>query len=200
MALVYGKVRAALGIRQGVVSGGGSLAPHLDDFYEAIGLPVINGWGLTVRNSDCRALYDVMHEVCSGQPCLVKFGDCVPLAAFPLPARPVVSCTLRRRRGSSAEPRCGAPLQETSPVLACRRNLPAGNVRGSVGLPVPGTSLRVVDPEALTPVQDGSQGLILARGPGVMQARDSARSRGRQVRPMSCLRMFSVLSALVSDC
>ena len=50
-ALVFGKVRAALGIRQGVVSGGGSLAPHLDDFYEAIGLPVINGWGLTVRVS-----------------------------------------------------------------------------------------------------------------------------------------------------
>ncbi len=48
VALVYGKVRAALGIRQAVVSGGGSLAPHLDDFYEAIGLPVINGWGLTV--------------------------------------------------------------------------------------------------------------------------------------------------------
>ena len=46
--LVYAKVRAALGIRQAVVSGGGSLAPHLDDFYEAIGLPVINGWGLTV--------------------------------------------------------------------------------------------------------------------------------------------------------
>jgi len=56
-------------------------------------------------------------------------------------------------------------------VLACRCNLPAGNVRGSVGLPVPGTSLRVVDPEALTPVEDGRQGLILARGPGVMQAR-----------------------------
>jgi len=56
-------------------------------------------------------------------------------------------------------------------VLACRRNLSAGNVRGSVGLPVPGTSLRVVDPEGLTPVEDGRQGLILARGPGVMQAR-----------------------------
>ena len=56
-------------------------------------------------------------------------------------------------------------------MLACRRNLPDGNVRGSLGLPIPGTSLRVVDPESLAPVEDGRQGLILARGPGVMQAR-----------------------------
>lgn len=67
--LVVAKVRAALGVKKCVVSGGGSLAPHLDDFFESIGLPVINGWGLT----------------------------------------------------------------ETSPVLACRRNFPGQNVRGSVG-------------------------------------------------------------------
>jgi long-chain acyl-CoA synthetase len=67
--LVAAKVRSALGIRGCVVSGGGSLATHLDDFYEAVGLPVLNGWGLS----------------------------------------------------------------ETSPVLACRRNLPGQNVRGSVG-------------------------------------------------------------------
>lgn len=53
-----------------VVSGGGSLATHLDLFYESIGLPVVNGWGLT----------------------------------------------------------------ETSPVLACRRNTPDGNARGTVGM------------------------------------------------------------------
>jgi long-chain acyl-CoA synthetase len=41
------QVRAALGIRKTVVSGGGSLAAHLDAFFEAVGLPVINGWGLT---------------------------------------------------------------------------------------------------------------------------------------------------------
>jgi long-chain acyl-CoA synthetase len=41
------QVRAALGIRKTVVSGGGSLAPHLDAFFEAVGLPVLNGWGLT---------------------------------------------------------------------------------------------------------------------------------------------------------
>lgn len=102
--LVAAKVRTALGIRGCVVSGGGSLAPHLDDFYESIGLPILNGWGLT----------------------------------------------------------------ETSPVLACRRNLPLENVRGSVGQPTPGTQLRLVDPESLQEVADGQQGLLLARGPGVM--------------------------------
>ena len=54
-------------------------------------------------------------------------------------------------------------------MLACRRNVAGGNVRGSLGLPTPGTSLRVVDPQTLEPVEAGHQGLILARGPGIMQ-------------------------------
>ncbi|EFN50517.1 hypothetical protein CHLNCDRAFT_139443, partial [Chlorella variabilis] len=62
----------------------------------------------------------------------------------------------------------GWGLTETSPVLACRRNLPLENVRGSVGQPTPGTQLRLVDPESLQEVADGQQGLLLARGPGVM--------------------------------
>jgi long-chain acyl-CoA synthetase len=91
--LVFGKIRAALGIMSTVISGGGSLAPHLDDFFEVLALPVLNGWGLT----------------------------------------------------------------ETSPVLACRRNVARENVRGSVGLPIPGTLVRVVDPDTLQPVQEGQQ-------------------------------------------
>ena len=70
-----------LGIQTCVVSGGGSLAPHLDDFFEAAGLPVLNGWGMT----------------------------------------------------------------ETSPVIACRRhldNVPAANVRGTVGFPLPETQIK----------------------------------------------------------
>ncbi|KXZ51078.1 hypothetical protein GPECTOR_14g62 [Gonium pectorale] len=113
--LVYGKIREALGVRKTVISGGGSLAAHLDDFYETIGLQartrqrwrgwkwVLNGWGLT----------------------------------------------------------------ETSPVLSCRRTHPGQNIRGSVGLPTPGTQLRVVDPDSLAPLPAGQQGLVLARGPGV---------------------------------
>ena len=45
--LVFKKVRSALAVIKCMVSGGGSLATHLDDFFEALGLPVVNGWGLS---------------------------------------------------------------------------------------------------------------------------------------------------------
>lgn len=45
--LAFAKVRSGLGVRKGVISGGGSLQLHLDDFYEAAGISVINGWGMT---------------------------------------------------------------------------------------------------------------------------------------------------------
>lgn len=41
------QVRAALGVRQTIVSGGGSLGAHLDLFFEQLGLTVINGYGLS---------------------------------------------------------------------------------------------------------------------------------------------------------
>jgi long-chain acyl-CoA synthetase len=46
--LVYQKVREATGgqIKQ-VISGGGSLAKHLDEFFEIIGIEVLVGYGLT---------------------------------------------------------------------------------------------------------------------------------------------------------
>ncbi len=46
--LVYRKVREAIGpaFKQSI-SGGGSLAKHLDIFYEIIGLEILNGYGLT---------------------------------------------------------------------------------------------------------------------------------------------------------
>lgn len=64
----------------------------------------------------------------------------------------------------------GYGLTETSPVLTCRSTsaAPYGNVRGSVGRNIPGTELRFVDPSTYQDVCDGEQGLILARGPGVM--------------------------------
>lgn len=51
-------------------------------------------------------------------------------------------------------------------VLHCRRS--CANVRGSVGLPTPGTAVVVVDPVTHCPLPDGQQGLVLAAGPGVM--------------------------------
>lgn len=45
--VVFDKIRSALGVVRCMVSGGGSLSMHLDDFYEVLGLPVVNGWGLS---------------------------------------------------------------------------------------------------------------------------------------------------------
>jgi long-chain acyl-CoA synthetase len=46
--LVYKKIRAALGGEiKYLTSGGGSLQPYLDLFYEIVGIQIINGYGLT---------------------------------------------------------------------------------------------------------------------------------------------------------
>src|SRR5206468_2639661 len=47
-ALVFSKLRAVTGGRmRAAVSGGGSLARYLDDFFELVGVPILNGYGLT---------------------------------------------------------------------------------------------------------------------------------------------------------
>ncbi|GAU42081.1 hypothetical protein TSUD_326580 [Trifolium subterraneum] len=45
--LVYNKIRSAIGISKAAISGGGSLPSHVDKFFEAIGLNLQNGYGLT---------------------------------------------------------------------------------------------------------------------------------------------------------
>jgi long-chain acyl-CoA synthetase len=102
--LVYSKVREATGGRvKEFISGGGSLARHLDVFFEIIGVPLIVGYGLT----------------------------------------------------------------ETSPVLSARR--PWHNLRGAAGQPIPFTELKIVDPETGHPLNFGEKGLVLARGPQIME-------------------------------
>ncbi|MCO5584592.1 hypothetical protein L7F22_038523 [Adiantum nelumboides] len=44
--LIYNKIHAANWNQKGI-SGGGSLAPHIDRFFEAIDVTVLNGYGLT---------------------------------------------------------------------------------------------------------------------------------------------------------
>jgi long-chain acyl-CoA synthetase len=102
--LVYKKVRQATGgqVKQ-LISGGGSLAPHLDLFFEILGVEILVGYGLT----------------------------------------------------------------ETSPVLSARRIW--RNLRGASGQPIPETEIKVVDPETRQPLTQGDKGLVLARGPQVMQ-------------------------------
>ncbi|MEB3256504.1 MAG: AMP-binding protein, partial [Synechococcaceae cyanobacterium] len=93
--LIGGRLRTA-------ISGGGALAIHVDGFFEAIGIELLVGYGLT----------------------------------------------------------------ETSPVLTCRRRW--SNRRGSSGQPLPGTELRIVDPDSGATLPIGARGKVLARGPQVM--------------------------------
>ncbi len=44
-----------------------------------------------------------------------------------------------------------------------------GAKRGSIGHPLPGISVRIVNPETFAPVPQGESGLLLVRGPNVMQ-------------------------------
>jgi long-chain acyl-CoA synthetase len=102
--LVYKKVREATGGKlKYVISGGGSLAMHLENFFEIVGLQVLVGYGLT----------------------------------------------------------------ETSPVTHARRYW--SNMRGSSGKPLPGTEAKIVDPETRKPLPVGKVGLVLLRGPQIMQ-------------------------------
>jgi long-chain acyl-CoA synthetase len=61
----------------------------------------------------------------------------------------------------------GYGLTETSPVLTARRYW--RNLRGSAGLPIPETEIKIVDPETRQALPVGDRGLVLARGPQVMQ-------------------------------
>lgn len=102
--LVYAKVRQATGGRiKQVISGGGALPKHIDNFFEIIGVEILQGYGLT----------------------------------------------------------------ETSPVTNARR--PWHNVRGSSGQPIAGTEVKIVDPESKDLLPPEKKGLVLLKGPQVMQ-------------------------------
>ncbi len=102
--LVYKKIREGLGGNfETLVSGGGSLAKHLDEFYEIINVPVLVGYGLT----------------------------------------------------------------ETAPVTNARTH--SHNLRGSSGQPIPKTEIKIVDLDTGEPLSQGKKGVVLIRGPQVMQ-------------------------------
>ncbi|XP_062109235.1 probable acyl-activating enzyme 16, chloroplastic [Humulus lupulus] len=68
--LVYSKIHSAIGITKAGVSGGGSLPSHVDKFFEAIGVKVQNGFGLTesspvvsARRPNCNVLGSVGHPI-----------------------------------------------------------------------------------------------------------------------------------------
>ncbi|PRQ38352.1 putative long-chain-fatty-acid--[acyl-carrier-protein] ligase [Rosa chinensis] len=68
--LVYSKIHSAIGISKAGISGGGSLPGHIDKFFEAIGVKVQNGYGLTesspvvaARRPNCNVLGSVGHPL-----------------------------------------------------------------------------------------------------------------------------------------
>lgn len=61
----------------------------------------------------------------------------------------------------------GYGLTETSPVVSARR--PWANLRGAAGQPIPYTEFKIVNPETGAPLPLGERGLVLTRGPQVMQ-------------------------------
>ena len=63
----------------------------------------------------------------------------------------------------------GWGLTETSPVVTTNYNTPRGAQPGSVGVPLPNTEMRVVDPATGADVSRGEIGELLVRGPQVMQ-------------------------------
>lgn len=102
--LVYAKVREATGgeVKQ-MISGGGALPRHIDNFFEIIGVQILQGYGLT----------------------------------------------------------------ETSPVTHVRR--PWRNLIGASGQPLPATEAKIVDPETKAPLPVEKRGLVLLKGPQIMQ-------------------------------
>ncbi|UVT21392.1 MAG: MFS transporter [Nitrospira sp.] len=70
----------------------------------------------------------------------------------------------------------GYGVTECAPVIAvnCPDFRAAGyyqpaSRRGTVGQPLPGVSLRIVDPDSYTPLPHGSPGMLLVKGPNVMK-------------------------------
>lgn len=72
----------------------------------------------------------------------------------------------------------GYGATETAPVASC--NLPEDrrptwldnaviSRKGSVGLPLPGTRFRIVDPDSFAPLPTGTAGMVLISGPQLMQ-------------------------------
>ncbi|CAN8324390.1 unnamed protein product [Cochlearia groenlandica] len=66
--LIYNKIHSSIGISKAGISGGGSLLFHIDKFYEAIGVNLQNGYGLTetspvicARTLSCNVLGSAGH-------------------------------------------------------------------------------------------------------------------------------------------
>jgi acyl-[acyl-carrier-protein]-phospholipid O-acyltransferase/long-chain-fatty-acid--[acyl-carrier-protein] ligase len=89
---------------------------------------------------------------------------------------PDVRCTFKDKFGKTIYEGYGAT--ETAPVatvnipdilLSYSGNVQIGNKIGTVGLPLPGTTIKIVDPNTLEELPIGEAGLILIGGPQIMK-------------------------------
>jgi acyl-[acyl-carrier-protein]-phospholipid O-acyltransferase/long-chain-fatty-acid--[acyl-carrier-protein] ligase len=90
--------------------------------------------------------------------------------------KPEIAAELRERLG--IEPLEGYGCTETGPVVAVNtpedkrtpdgRTVP-GNRPGTVGMPVPGTAIRTIDPDTGAELPRGAEGLVCVKGPQIMQ-------------------------------
>ena len=69
----------------------------------------------------------------------------------------------------------GYGMTEMSPVVAVNtpdfregKEIQIGTRHGTVGLPIPGVSVRIVDPETMEPLPPGQPGMLLVKGPNRM--------------------------------
>lgn len=61
----------------------------------------------------------------------------------------------------------GYGITECSPILTI--NPPDATDLQGVGIPLPGVEIKIVDPETMSPLPQGEQGVILARGPNIFR-------------------------------
>ncbi|MCB9877930.1 MAG: MFS transporter [Planctomycetes bacterium] len=64
---------------------------------------------------------------------------------------------------------CSPVIATSAPGFRAPGFYQSGSRRGSVGRPVPGVTVRIVDPETRAPLPIGEAGLVLVRGANVMQ-------------------------------
>jgi hypothetical protein len=138
--LVWRKVRAALGGRQKlIVSGGSALPKFLERFYEAAGIPVVSGYGLSETSPGaCMCIMGADD----------RWGDGSSYANFtsyqlthPPPLTPSHTQTLH-----------GTTRNAVIAVRRADRNLVDGGV---VGLPPQEVDLQIRDPETGAPLPAG---------------------------------------------
>jgi acyl-[acyl-carrier-protein]-phospholipid O-acyltransferase/long-chain-fatty-acid--[acyl-carrier-protein] ligase len=104
-----------------------------------------------------------------------QFATMVHLVLGAEKLKPELAAAIRERL--QIEPLEGYGCTELSPVVAV--NVPhqlvtrdgrtvAGNRPGTVGMPLPGTAIRTIDPETKADLPRGAEGIVLVKGPQVM--------------------------------